>query len=41
METVLSILLYTSSLVLWPFYYTFEEKLGRQPLRSSSVSCCD
>ncbi|XP_070333635.1 myeloid-associated differentiation marker-like [Odocoileus virginianus] len=38
-ETVLSILLYTSSLVLWPFY-PFEEKLGGQPLRSSDCAVC-
>ncbi|XP_032324753.1 myeloid-associated differentiation marker [Camelus ferus] len=38
--TMLSILLYTSALVLWPLYQ-FVEKLGGQPQRSSDVSCGD
>uniref|UniRef100_A0A4X1U742 MARVEL domain-containing protein n=1 Tax=Sus scrofa TaxID=9823 RepID=A0A4X1U742_PIG len=39
-QTVLSLLLYASALVLWPLYQ-FSEKLGGQPQRSSDDSCSD
>uniref|UniRef100_A0A8D1CQW9 MARVEL domain-containing protein n=1 Tax=Sus scrofa TaxID=9823 RepID=A0A8D1CQW9_PIG len=39
-QTVLSLLLYTSALVLWPLYQ-FSEKLGGQPQRSSDASCSE
>ncbi|XP_057576716.1 myeloid-associated differentiation marker-like [Hippopotamus amphibius kiboko] len=38
--SLLSVLLYTSAVVLWPLYQ-FSEKLGGQPQRSSDVSCRD
>uniref|UniRef100_A0A8C0CJ68 Uncharacterized protein n=1 Tax=Balaenoptera musculus TaxID=9771 RepID=A0A8C0CJ68_BALMU len=38
--TLLSVLLYTSAVVLWPLYQ-FVKKFGRQPRRSSDVSCRD
>ncbi|XP_057579462.1 myeloid-associated differentiation marker-like [Hippopotamus amphibius kiboko] len=38
--SLLSVLLYTSAVVLWPLYQ-FSEKLGGQPQRSSDVSCSD
>ncbi|XP_057581278.1 myeloid-associated differentiation marker-like [Hippopotamus amphibius kiboko] len=38
--SLLSVLLYTSAVVLWPLYQ-FSEKLGGQPQRSSDVSCTD
>ncbi|XP_043345718.1 myeloid-associated differentiation marker-like [Cervus canadensis] len=39
-QTVLSVLLYASALVLWPLYQ-FNEEFGGQPQRSSDVSCSD
>uniref|UniRef100_A0A8C3YGA6 MARVEL domain-containing protein n=1 Tax=Catagonus wagneri TaxID=51154 RepID=A0A8C3YGA6_9CETA len=38
--TLLSVLLYTSAVVLWPLYQ-FDEKLGGQPQRSWDSSCKD
>lgn len=38
--TLLSVLLYTSAVVLWPLYQ-FVEKFSRQPQRSNDVSCHD
>ncbi|XP_017922106.1 PREDICTED: myeloid-associated differentiation marker [Capra hircus] len=37
-QTVLSVLLYTTAVILWPLYQ-FHEKLGGQPQRSSDMSC--
>ena len=39
-QTVLSVLLYTTAVILWPLYQ-FHEKLGGQPQRSSDISCSD
>ncbi|XP_074210052.1 myeloid-associated differentiation marker-like isoform X1 [Camelus bactrianus] len=39
-QTLLSVLLYTSAVVLWPLYQ-FHEKLGGQPQRPRNVSCSD
>ena len=39
-QTVLSVLLYTTAVILWPLYQ-FHEKLGGQPQRSSDMSCSD
>ncbi|KAM9711361.1 myeloid-associated differentiation marker-like [Dama dama] len=39
-QTVLSVLLYASALVLWPLYQ-FNEEFGGQPQRSSDASCSD
>ncbi|XP_061251595.1 myeloid-associated differentiation marker-like [Bos javanicus] len=37
-QTVLSILLYTTAMVLWPLYQ-FDENFGGQPLRSNDMTC--
>ena len=37
-QTVLSILLYTTAVVLWPLYQ-FDENFGGQPLRSNDMTC--
>ena len=39
-QTVLSVLLYASAVILWPLYQ-FHEKFGGQPQRSSDMSCSD
>ncbi|XP_043778607.1 myeloid-associated differentiation marker-like [Cervus elaphus] len=39
-QTVLSVLLYATTVILWPLYQ-FHEKLGGQPQRSSDMSCSD
>ncbi|XDC84324.1 hypothetical protein R6Z07F_015497 [Ovis aries] len=39
-QTVLSVLLYATAVILWPLYQ-FQEKLGEQPQRSSDMSCSD
>ena len=39
-QTVLSVLLYASALILWPLYQ-FNQEFGGQPQRSSDVSCSD
>ncbi|KAI4572783.1 hypothetical protein MJG53_012621 [Ovis ammon polii x Ovis aries] len=39
-QTMLSVLLYASALVLWPLYQ-FNEEFGGQPQRSGDVSCSD
>ena len=39
-QTVLSVLLYASALILWPLYQ-FNQEFGGQPQRSSNVSCSD
>ena len=39
-QTVLSVLLYATAVILWPLYQ-FHEKLGGQPQRSSDMSCSD
>ncbi|XP_055273747.1 myeloid-associated differentiation marker-like [Moschus berezovskii] len=39
-QTVLSVLLYTTAVILWPLYQ-FHERLGEQPQRSSDMSCSD
>ncbi|XP_057581317.1 myeloid-associated differentiation marker-like [Hippopotamus amphibius kiboko] len=39
-QTVLSVFLYASTVVLWPLYQ-FDEKLGGQPQRSRDVRCSD
>ncbi|XP_055273768.1 myeloid-associated differentiation marker-like [Moschus berezovskii] len=39
-QTVLSVLLYASALVLWPLYQ-FNGQFGGQPQRSSDASCSD
>ncbi|XP_061015071.1 myeloid-associated differentiation marker-like [Dama dama] len=39
-QSVLSILLYTTALVLWPLYQ-FNEQFGGQPQRSNELSCID
>lgn len=39
-QTVLSVLLYVTALILWPLYQ-FLEKWGGQPQRSSDMSCGD
>ena len=39
-QTVLSVLLYATAVILWPLYQ-FHEKLGGQPQRSSDMSCGD
>ena len=39
-QTMLSVLLYASALVLWPLYQ-FNQEFGGQPQRSSDVSCID
>ena len=36
--SLLSVLLYVSTLVLWPLYQ-FNEELGRQPQQSSDMGC--
>uniref|UniRef100_A0A452FL15 MARVEL domain-containing protein n=1 Tax=Capra hircus TaxID=9925 RepID=A0A452FL15_CAPHI len=37
-QTVVSVLLYATAVILWPLYQ-FQEKLGEQPQRSSDMSC--
>ena len=39
-QTVLSVLLYFTAVIVWPLYQ-FHEKLGGQPQRSSDMSCGD
>ena len=39
-QTVLSVLLYASAVILWPLYQ-FHEKFGGQPQRSRDLSCSD
>ena len=39
-QTVLSVVLYATAVILWPLYQ-FHEKLGGQPQRSSDMSCSD
>ena len=39
-QTVLSVLLYFTAVIVWPLYQ-FHEKLGGQPQRSSDMSCSD
>ncbi|XP_065762945.1 myeloid-associated differentiation marker-like [Muntiacus reevesi] len=39
-QSVLSVLLYTTALVLWPLYQ-FNEQFGGQPQRSNELSCID
>ena len=39
-QTMLSVLLYASALILWPLYQ-FNQEFGGQPQRSSDVSCSD
>ena len=40
LQTVLSVLLYASAVILWPLYQ-FLEKFGGQPQRSRDLSCSD
>ena len=39
-QTVLSVLLYVTAVILWPLYQS-HEKLGVQPQQSSNMSCSD